>query len=830
MIEMISELRHFTRKAKLIACCCAITLVHPSLAAAEDFFISTQADFNTHRQAILAPGDQVLFERGSVFNGMFAPSAVGTANNVIRISTFGTGPRPIIHNNGVIHPHPTRAGETISAGVFLHNPEYVELEGLEITNNNGGDQDDEDLIGIYVLSEDTNKYHNHIYIRDNYVHHVNGAVEGKRRGGIHVHGYSPDTPSRTATYNDLRIEHNVVDQVGGVGIGTDVDNIVDAHDFVGTSRENAITNLYVAHNWIGNTGRNSVIARDADYAVYEYNTSANSSRYSTGHSFFNFKTLGIVWQYNEAYGNVSEAGGQVDRGGFDADYNSRDTTIQYNYSHDNDWFVGIMKRPNADVIIRHNLSVNDGGAYHYGFENDSDLINLHCYNNTHYFRADTSPELIPLGRTPLETTINNNIFYAESSATAGPNADNGINVTFDTNGYFNVTPPDSETNPLFLNPQLVSPGAVPRDVDMEFGRDVLNGYRLAANSPYHNSGIPIPDNGGMDFWGQPLTSNTLGASQYDANIELSPGATLMTNSPMSNVNSQVAVATLDQASLGDDAEVSLSQTFQIDSTFELNTILLGYEYDPNADSNHSLINVEIFEVEDVAAADLVHGTSLLTITGLVMPQNAANSDESAIVLDSPLTLEATTGTKGYALRITNGKNPGFEWLRTGSSSASVYASGQAYEDGDAKQSGDRDFVLALSSDFPDVLTDLLGDFNLDGEVTCDDLDGYVGNLGATVTAELAPLDLDNDGTISAADTNTHITTLVQTSNGRTGTFPGDLNCDGSVDVLSDAFALIANLGNSVTRYSQGDINFDGTVNVLGDAFILIGSLGSTNDS
>ena len=113
---------------------------------------------------------------------------------------------------------------------------------------------------------------------------------------------------------------------------------------------------------------------------------------------------------------------------------------------------------------------------------------------------------------------------------------------------------------------------------------------------------------------------------------------------------------------------------------------------------------------------------------------------------------------------------------------------------------------------------VVGDFDVDGDVDCGDLDGYVGNLEAAVTAELAPLDLDNDGTITAADANTHITTLVQTSNGVVGTFPGDLNCDGEVDVLGDAFALIGNLGNSVNSYSQGDINFDGAVDVLGDAF------------
>ena len=122
-----------------------------------------------------------------------------------------------------------------------------------------------------------------------------------------------------------------------------------------------------------------------------------------------------------------------------------------------------------------------------------------------------------------------------------------------------------------------------------------------------------------------------------------------------------------------------------------------------------------------------------------------------------------------------------------------------------------------------------GDVNQDGDADCDDLDGYVGNLGASATAELAPLDINTDGTITLDDANTLITTLVQTSNGVAGTFSGDLNCDGEVNVLVDAFALIGNLGNAVTSYSQGDIDFNGTVDVLGDAFVLIGNLGSTND-
>ena len=125
----------------------------------------------------------------------------------------------------------------------------------------------------------------------------------------------------------------------------------------------------------------------------------------------------------------------------------------------------------------------------------------------------------------------------------------------------------------------------------------------------------------------------------------------------------------------------------------------------------------------------------------------------------------------------------------------------------------------------------LGDFNGDGGVDCDDLDGYVGNIGASVagvTGGLANLDFDGDGTITAGDASSTVSNLVVTSNGVAGTFLGDLNCDGAVTVLGDAFALVANLNGPATSYAQGDMNFDGTVSVLGDAFILVGNLGMSN--
>jgi len=134
---------------------------------------------------------------------------------------------------------------------------------------------------------------------------------------------------------------------------------------------------------------------------------------------------------------------------------------------------------------------------------------------------------------------------------------------------------------------------------------------------------------------------------------------------------------------GDDAATSMSQSFQVASDFDLKTIFLDYEYDGAASPAEILINVEIFEVADVGASSVVlGGSSFLTITGLSMPVLGVGED-AAIVLDSAVTLPANTGAEGYVLRITGGGNPGFEWRRSGGS-GSVYAFGQAYEDGNEK--------------------------------------------------------------------------------------------------------------------------------------------------
>ena len=119
-----------------------------------------------------------------------------------------------------------------------------------------------------------------------------------------------------------------------------------------------------------------------------------------------------------------------------------------------------------------------------------------------------------------------------------------------------------------------------------------------------------------------------------------------------------------------------------------------------------------------------------------------------------------------------------------------------------------------------VVSSALGDLSASGDFDSVDVDLLYAQYGAAAPNDL-DFDLDSSGIVDDADRDRLIQQIA-------GTELGDLNFDGSVDVLGDAFALVANLGAmSGATYAQGDINGDGAVDVLGDAFILVDNLGFT---
>ena len=462
-------------------------------ARAATFTINNQADFDARKTATYAPGDQILFKRGGIFSGMFAPRGSGTPASPIRISATGTGADPIINAMGVN-----------SAAILLRNIECWEIDSIEVTNTNGSTADQGILFGIRVLIDSTTRtVLRHYHISNCNIHDVNRTSPERDRGAIHIDALNTlgNAPFRL---DGVRITGNTIEDCGGVGIS----NTSSFVNLTGGDTAQLWTNVYVAQNYVARTGRNGIIGRVSKDAIYEYNTLSETSRFSTGHSIYNFETSGFIAQHNEAFGNLGT--GSVDRGGFDADYNSENTTFQYNYSHDNRWFMGIMCRHNKGVVIRYNISQNEtDGIYWYGFDDESLLENVVVHNNVHYTRSSLSGvQFIAGNRRARNTAFYNNIFHFAGSGSYGNLAGSGAGVSFSHNVFFNIPAwphGGGDANAITSDPRFVSPGTGGSGIDMS-DPNRLSGYRLQTNSPCINSGRSV-SGVTRDFWGNPAPSS-----------------------------------------------------------------------------------------------------------------------------------------------------------------------------------------------------------------------------------------------------------------------------------------------------------------------------------
>jgi hypothetical protein len=223
----------------------------------------------------------------------------------------------------------------------------------------------------------------------------------------------------------------------------------------------------------------------------------------------------------------------------------------------------------------------------------------------------------------------------------------------------------------------------------------------------------------------------------------------------------------------------------------------------------------------------------LTSSGLVdiLLNGNAFSGSGNVLANNAIDLTGTLGlVAGESFVASVGDT--FRVLSSGALNASEFGSV------DQTASGEYVFDVSYGTDFVEVeVVDIVGgsintngDFDNDGDVDADDIDFYL-LFGENTPSRgiLNLLNLNLDGVIGSADRETHITTLAETSNGQVGTFFGDINLDGTVDVLGDAFILVAGLGTTTgAGYSDGDIDGDGGIDVLGDGFLLVSNLGRSN--
>jgi hypothetical protein len=443
-------------------------------------------------------GDHLLLKSGSTFTGQLWPKGSGTEQQPIVIAKYGGDSKPIIN----------AAGESKDA-VLLKNQEYWEINNLEITNTgtHAGVRR-----GVNLVAENSGDLH-HIYLRGLNIHDVNGSDADKTNGGINYHCFGDSKPSR---FVDLRIENNQISHVDRSGIFGWSSHWV-------RSKWYPSLGVVIRGNVLNDIGGDGIVPVATDGAVVEHNVVSHANQRSEGYNvgIWPWSADNTVVQFNEVYGTK----GQRDGEGFDSDWNSRNTIIQYNYSHDNDGgFLLICNEGghdagesvgNAGTIVRYNISQND---HHRGINIAGPVSNATIYNNTIYVGEGERVDLV------LQsdwkgwadgTSFYNNIFYVDGEAqlsygisrsrdgaylTAAGVGESRHNV-FDYNLYFGkLKPAANDQHSLNSDPLFAALGRAVTGIKTAVA------YRLRAGSSAIGTGRIMSGSGGRDFFGTAVPS------------------------------------------------------------------------------------------------------------------------------------------------------------------------------------------------------------------------------------------------------------------------------------------------------------------------------------
>ena len=451
------------------------------------------------------PGDSILFKAGGVWQGRLHPKGSGSPGSPIVIDKYGNGGRPLIDGIGMIG----------TGVVYLYNQAYWEINNLEVVNNAGSEGDRR---GVRIEISEGIGVVNHIYLRNLHIHHIKGRVgherSHKRTAAIGFAILSADYEE--TRFNDILVENCLIHDCSNVGIITEC--VANDRYYPQTPEWNRmrITNARIRNNTLYNIAKNAMIIRLFDGGVVEYNVCYNTANGISGNTMFTCACDGTVFQFNEGYLNNSPA---ADGCLYDADLRSPNTIWQYSYSHDNahGLFWNCTVQEDSNIIVRYNISQNDKGIL---FCINYPVKSLHIYYNTVYIPPHLSPIIISERNNGNKTgepntrtyTFKNNIIYNLSTTATYDWRNTRYNRTFEANCFYGVHPAGEPNDPkkVTADPMLVSPGSG------GIGINSVDGYKLQPNSPCIDAGVVIPNNGGRDYWGNPLSDGKpdIGAHEF----------------------------------------------------------------------------------------------------------------------------------------------------------------------------------------------------------------------------------------------------------------------------------------------------------------------------
>ncbi|MCL2880649.1 MAG: hypothetical protein FWF29_10415, partial [Treponema sp.] len=409
---------------------------------------------------ILRPGDHILLEANSIWNGeptvnsnfrdfaaargnggMLAPQGSGTAERPMVIDLYEYDPaskkayfssdrRPVINGNGTPS---LDAGSPYQASGAIHldGQHYWKIRNIEVTNSydfqaiasNTALRDThwfkrevkKELIGINVVSNDTVTHCKGILVEYCYAHDVqslhnnNGNSTGlytSREFGGSSSG-NKGNGGIILCITESTAQYNIVRRVGLEGLRTNHGNWGSRIIFRGNYIETAAGDgMVFSRSNVDNLVESNLI-KDACAAP-----NLGGGNYANNWCYIARNTL---YQFNESYGTLY---GNLDGEAWDVDNESDQVIYQYNYSHHNVGGACLFMGSQSNSIFRYNISAYDGtGGKWLNTVTDYDMTAVHpdggayTYNNYnkgqslfHYAFGDLSAHVkIPL--------IHNNTFY-----------------------------------------------------------------------------------------------------------------------------------------------------------------------------------------------------------------------------------------------------------------------------------------------------------------------------------------------------------------------------------------------------------------------------------
>jgi len=372
---------------------------------------------------IFQPGDSILFKNGGKWKGILKPRGNGQKDNRIVIGAYGEGTTPIIDAEGK-----KKETDFMSAGIIIYNQEYWEIRDIEVRNfEKGNPERPSKKAGILVVAKDVGTLHD-FKIENVKIAHVNGSLKTRENGGVFFMIITDSIPEKRVPTNFDGIYINNchffdVDRGGFLNqsVWKKRDFDTEFGEICNDSKVNTwfpSKNILIENCKFENIGGNGLVTRVAQSPIVQYNLFVKCSLKTTGNASYPYNCDNALWQFNEASYTVYNEG-DIDASGFDSDYLCKNTIIQYNYSHHNDWggllvcSWGKLKNSfNDGTIVRNNIFQEE---QHHMIRFSGNITNTEISKNL--FVTDSKIDDVMMwykhwGEVwPDKTVIKDNIFY-----------------------------------------------------------------------------------------------------------------------------------------------------------------------------------------------------------------------------------------------------------------------------------------------------------------------------------------------------------------------------------------------------------------------------------